>query len=110
MTYVISEPCIEVKDRSCIEELPSTPSTRATACSTSTLTSAWTAAPASLSARWRPSSTRTTCPPQWKEFTVANAAFFTEGEEPLGSPGGAASVGAVLGDAEFVANYQLSET
>ena len=40
----------------------------------------------------------------------ANAAFFTEGEDPLGSPGGAANVGAVLGDAEFVANYQVPET
>jgi ferredoxin len=49
-------------------------------------------------------------PAQWKDFTAANAAFFTEGEEPLGSPGGAAKVGAVLRDAEFVANYQVSET
>ena len=49
-------------------------------------------------------------PAQWKEFTVANAAFFPEGEEPLGSPGGAANVGAVLRDAEFVAHYQVSET
>jgi len=30
--------------------------------------------------------------------------------EPLGSPGGAAKVGAVLRDAEFVANYQVPET
>jgi hypothetical protein len=49
-------------------------------------------------------------PAQWKDFTAANAAFFTEGEEPLGSPGGAASVGAVLRDAEFVANYKVPET
>jgi hypothetical protein len=49
-------------------------------------------------------------PHQWKEFTAANAAFFTEGEEPLGSPGEAANVGAVLRDAEFVAYYQVSET
>jgi ferredoxin len=49
-------------------------------------------------------------PAQWTEFTAANAAFFTEGEEPLGSPGGAANVGAVLRDAGFVANYQVSET
>src|SRR6266542_2371224 len=33
-------------------------------------------------------------PAQWKEeFTAASAAFFTEGEEPLGSPRGAANVG-----------------
>ena len=25
-------------------------------------------------------------PAQWKDFTAANAAFFTEGEEPLGLP------------------------
>jgi hypothetical protein len=45
-----------------------------------------------------------------EDFTAANAAFFTEGEEPPGSPGGAANVGAVRGDAGFVANYQVSET
>jgi hypothetical protein len=49
-------------------------------------------------------------PAQWKDFTTANATFFTEGEEPLGSPSGAANVGAVLGDAEFVANYKVPET
>jgi hypothetical protein len=49
-------------------------------------------------------------PAQWKDFTVANATCFTEGEEPLGSPGGAAYVGAVVRDAGFVANYQVSET
>ena len=49
-------------------------------------------------------------PAQWKDFTTANAAFFTEGDDLLGSPGGAANVGAVLGDAEFVANYKVPET
>jgi len=49
-------------------------------------------------------------PAQWKDFTATNVAFFTEGEEPLGSPGGAAKVGAVLRDAGFVVNYQVSET
>ena len=47
-------------------------------------------------------------PAQWKDFTAANAAFFTEGEEPLGSR--AASERPVLRDAEFVANYQVPET
>ena len=111
MTYVITEPCIDVKDRSCIEECPVDPHLRG-----------------------RPpcphihpdecvdcGACEPVCPveaifydddvpAQWKDFTAANATFFTEGDEPLGSPGGAANVGAVLRDAEFVAHYQVPET
>jgi NAD-dependent dihydropyrimidine dehydrogenase PreA subunit len=49
-------------------------------------------------------------PAQWKDFTAANTAFFTEGDEPLGSPGGAANVGPVVRDAAFVADYQVPAT
>jgi NAD-dependent dihydropyrimidine dehydrogenase PreA subunit len=80
VTYVISEPCIDVKDKSCIEECP-------------------------VDCIYEDD-----VPAQWKDFTAANAAFFTEGDDPLGSPGGAANVGAVLRDAGFVANYQVPET
>ncbi len=60
VTYVISQPCVDVKDRACVDECPSTASTRASGCSTSTPTSASTAVRASRSARSRRSSTRTT--------------------------------------------------
>ena len=42
--------------------------------------------------------------------TAANAAFFTEGEEPLGSPGGAANVGPLVRDVAFVADYQVPDS
>jgi hypothetical protein len=48
-------------------------------------------------------------PAQWKDFTATNAAFFTEGAEPLGSPGGAAKVGPQVRDTEYVANYTPTE-
>jgi hypothetical protein len=48
-------------------------------------------------------------PAQWKDFTATNAAFFTEGDDPLGSPGGAAKVGAQVRDTEYVANYTPTE-
>jgi NAD-dependent dihydropyrimidine dehydrogenase PreA subunit len=38
-------------------------------------------------------------PEQWKPYTAANAAFFTD----LGSPGGASKVGKTDSDADFVA-------
>ena len=110
MTYVISEPCIDVKDKSCIEECPVDciyEGDRMLYIHPDECVDCGACEPV---CRLRPSSTTTTSA-QWTDFTAANAAFFTEGEEPLGSPGdGAANVGAVLRDAEFVANYQVSET
>jgi hypothetical protein len=48
-------------------------------------------------------------PAQWKDFTTTNAAFFTEGDDPLGSPGGAAKIGPQVRDTEYVANYTPTE-
>ena len=44
-----------------------------------------------------------------QEFIATNAAFFTEGDDPLGSPGGAAKVGPQVRDTEYVANYTPTE-
>jgi hypothetical protein len=74
---------------------------RATACSTSTPTSAWTAAPAIFY--------EDDVPAQWKDFTATNAAFFTEGDDPLGSPGGFSKIGPQVRDTEYVANYTPTE-
>ena len=62
MTYVIAEPCIDVKDKACIEECPSIVFTKASGCSTSTPAIAPTAAPANGSAGWRRSSATMTSP------------------------------------------------
>jgi hypothetical protein len=64
---------------------------------------------ASRSARWG-DLCEDDVPAQWKELTAASAAFFTVGEEPLGSPGGAANVGALVRDVAFVANYQVRDS
>ena len=37
-------------------------------------------------------------PAQWKDFTATNAAFFTEGDDPLGSPGGFSKIGPQVRD------------
>ena len=55
--------------------------------------------PASPCAPSRRSSTRTTCPTQWKDYTAANVEFFDD----LGSPGGAAKLGLIAKDAAIVA-------
>jgi hypothetical protein len=47
-------------------------------------------------------------PAQWKDFKHANAAFFTEADDPLGSPGGAAKVGPVARDADSIASYVVN--
>jgi NAD-dependent dihydropyrimidine dehydrogenase PreA subunit len=110
VTYVISEPCIDVKDRSCIEECPVDciyEGDRMLYIHPDECVDCGACEPVCpVEAIFYDDDV----PAQWKEFTAANAAFFTEGEEPLGSPGGAANVGAVLRDAEFVANYQVPET
>ena len=49
-------------------------------------------------------------PAQWKDFTQTNAAFFTEGDDPLGSPGGFSKIGPLVRDTAFVANYQLPDS
>ena len=41
---------------------------------------------------------------------TANAAFFTEGDDPLGSPGGFAKIGPLVRDTAFVADYQLPDS
>ena len=110
MTYVISEPCIDVKDKSCIEDCPVDciyEGDRMLYIHPDECVDCGACEPVCpVEAIFYDDDV----PAPWKDFTATNAAFFTEGEEPLGSPGGAAKVGAVLRDAGFVANYQVSET
>ena len=91
MTYVIAQPCVDLKDRRASRSARSTASTRASGCSTSTPTSASTAVPASRSARSRPSTTRTTPRRSGRTTTRPTCEFFDD----LGSPGGAAKMGVI---------------
>jgi len=61
VTYIIAQPCVDLLDKSCIEECPVDCIYEGERMLYIISTSAWTAAPASRSARWKPS-TNTTCP------------------------------------------------
>ena len=90
MTYVITEPCIDVKDKSCIEECPVDciyEGDRMLYIHPDECVDCGACEPVCpVEAIFYDDDV----PAQWKDFTAANATFFTEGEEPLGSPGGAA--------------------
>jgi ferredoxin len=109
MTYVISEPCIDVKDKSCIEECPVDciyEGDRMLYIHPDECVDCGACEPVCpVEAIFYEDDV----PAQWKDFTVTNAAFFTEGDDPLGSPGGAAKVGPQVRDTEYVANYTPTE-
>jgi NAD-dependent dihydropyrimidine dehydrogenase PreA subunit len=110
VTYVIAEPCIDVKDKSCIEECPVDciyEGDRMLYIHPDECVDCGACEPVCpVEAIFYEDDV----PAQWKTFTAANAAFFTEGTDPIGSPGGAAKVGPVARDAAFVADYQVPET
>jgi ferredoxin len=93
VTYVITEPCIDVKDKSCIEECPVDciyEGDRMLYIHPDECVDCGACEPVCpVEAIFYEDDV----PAQWKDFTATNAAFFTEGEDPLGSPGGAAKVG-----------------
>jgi ferredoxin len=105
MTYVIAEPCIDVKDKSCIEECPVDciyEGDRMLYIHPDECVDCGACEPVCpVEAIFYEDDV----PAQWKDFTTTNAAFFEE----LGSPGGAAKVGPQPRDTDFVANYQPTE-
>jgi NAD-dependent dihydropyrimidine dehydrogenase PreA subunit len=109
MTYVITEPCIDVKDRSCIEECPVDciyEGDRMLYIHPDECVDCGACEPVCpVEAIFYEDDV----PAQWKDFTTTNAAFFTEGDDPLGSPGGAAKVGPQIRDTAYVASYTPTE-
>src|SRR4026207_2155613 len=127
MTYSICEPCIDVKDRACVDECPVDciyeggrmlalhPGARV-ACTYEC-------------GRWRtpPPAGCLACgacepvcpvtaifyeddvPAEWKNYNQINAEFFADSVSGIGSPGGAAQVGAVARDHPFVSAFQAPE-
>ena len=67
MTYVIAEPCVDVKDRACVDECP-------------------------VDCIYEGKRTLYIHPEEWSDYYRANTDFFEL--KGLGSPGGASSVGA----------------
>jgi NAD-dependent dihydropyrimidine dehydrogenase PreA subunit len=102
MTYVITEACIDVKNRCCTEECPVDciyEGDRMLYVHPDECVECGACVPACpVDAIFYEGDV----PGPWRRFTAANAAFFDD----LGSPGGAATVGPVAGDAAFVASYR----
>jgi NAD-dependent dihydropyrimidine dehydrogenase PreA subunit len=105
MAYVIAEPCIDVKDRACVDECPvdciyeggrmlyiqPDECVDCDACvPVCPVTAIFSA---------------DDIPAEWKPFTAVNAEFFGDGVSGLGSPGGAAQVGPTTADHPTVAGW-----
>jgi NAD-dependent dihydropyrimidine dehydrogenase PreA subunit len=107
MVYIIAEPCIDVKDRACVEECPvdciyeggrmlyihPEECIDCAACEPVCPVEAI--------------FYEDDVPDEWKEFIGINAAFFGEDVSGLGDPGGAATVGPVDSDHPKVASWEM---
>jgi NAD-dependent dihydropyrimidine dehydrogenase PreA subunit len=106
MTYTIAEPCIDVKDKACIEECPVDciyEGERMLYIHPDECVDCGACEPACpVEAIFYEDDV----PDEWKEFTPINAEFFEDSVSGLGSPGGAAKVGAFPGDHPTVASWQ----
>jgi ferredoxin len=106
LTYTIAEPCIDVKDKACVEECPvdciyegdrmlyihPTECIDCGACEPVCPVEAI--------------FYEDDVPDEWQQFTPINAEFFEDSVTGLGSPGGAAAVGAVAQDHPTVAAWE----
>ena len=106
MAYVIAEPCIDVKDRACVDECPVDciyegarmlyiQPEECVDCDACVPVCPVTAIFA-----------EDDVPAEWKQFTAVNAEFFTESVSSLGSPAGAAQVGVQPVDHPVVAAWE----
>jgi len=101
MTYVIAEPCIDVKDKSCVEECPVDciyEGERMLYIHPDECVDCGACEPVCpVEAIFYEDNV----PGQWAQFTVENARLFDQ----LGSPGGASKSGPLPYDTDYIANY-----
>ncbi|HEY0559996.1 MAG: 4Fe-4S ferredoxin iron-sulfur binding domain protein [Mycobacterium sp.] len=99
MTYVIAEPCVDLKDKACIEECPVDciyEGERMLYIQPDECVDCGACEPVCpVEAIYYEDDV----PSQWKPYTEANVAFFAE----IGSPGGASKVGKIDKDHPIVA-------
>jgi ferredoxin len=108
MTYTICEPCIDVKDKACVDECP---------------VDCIYEGPRMLYIQPDECVDCAACEPvcpvvaifyeddvpaEWKQFTPINAEWFSESVTGLGSPGGAAQTGAAAVDHPIVAAWSVA--
>ncbi len=105
MAYVIAEPCIDVKDRACVDECPVDciyEGARMLYIQPDECVDCDACVPVCpVTAIF----SEDDIPNEWKQFTQVNAEFFTDSVSGLGSPGGAAQVGPVASDHPTVAAW-----
>jgi NAD-dependent dihydropyrimidine dehydrogenase PreA subunit len=109
VTYVIAEPCIDVMDRACVEECPVDciyEGGRSLYIHPDECVDCGACEPVCpVEAIFYEDD----LPGQWQIYTDDNARFFTDtlaGQDgPLGSPGGAAKIGALGVDTDLVASH-----
>ena len=101
MTYVITEPCIDLKDRTCVDECPVDciyEGERMLYIQPDECVDCGACEPVCpVEAIYYEDDV----PEQWAQFTEENAKFF----DKLGSPGGASRTGTLPYDTDYVAGY-----
>jgi NAD-dependent dihydropyrimidine dehydrogenase PreA subunit len=109
MTYSICEPCIDVKDRACVDECPVDciyEGGRMLYIHPDECVDCGACEPVCpVTAIFYEDDV----PAEWKNYNQVNAEFFADNVSGIGSPGGAAQVGAVDKDHPFVSAFQAPE-
>ena len=105
MTYVIAQPCVDLKDKACVEECPVDciyEGERMLYIHPDECVDCGACEPVCpVEAIFYEDDV----PEQWKDYTAANAEFFDD----LGSPGGAAKHGLIAKDAALLASVPPQE-
>jgi ferredoxin len=107
MTYVIAEPCIDVKDKACVDECPVDciyEGPRMLYIQPDECVDCDACVPVCPVTAIFPEDD---LPSEWKAFTAANADWFADSVTGLGSPGGAAQAGPQSVDEPTVANWEV---
>ena len=106
MAYVIAEPCIDVKDKACVDECPVDciyEGPRMLYIQPDECVDCDACVPVCPVTAIFPEDD---LPGEWRPFAAVNSEWFTEGVTGLGSPGGASQVGPAATDHATVADWQ----
>jgi len=105
MVYIIAEPCIDVKDKACVEECPVDCIYEGERSLYIHPTECIDCAACEPACPVEAIFYEDDIPDEWKQFTAINAEFFGDAVTGLGDPGGAAQVGPQPKDHPVVASW-----